>query len=151
MNFDELLDKSRQLTSQMNGIYELSNSGFSNSDLTEMVGIALNMCSALHKDISNCTTNHAEHETKDVKHLWMESSLAERLKFAMVKQNITQSKLAAMAGVTQSVISSLVTGKTKESKKMYNIAVALGVELIWLYTGEGDMFSDIFLKQRSGV
>lgn len=151
MNFDELLDKSRQLTSQMNGIYELSNSGFSNSDLTEMVGIALNMCSALHKDISNCTTSHAEHETKDVKYLWMESSLAERLKFAMVKQNITQSKLAAMAGVTQSVISSLVTGKTKESKKMYNIAVALGVELIWLYTGEGDMFSDIFLKQRSGV
>lgn len=151
MNFNELLDKSRQLTSQMNGIYELSNSGFSNSDLTEMVGIALNMCSALHKDISNCTTSHAEHETKDVKYLWMESSLAERLKFAMVKQNITQNKLAAMAGVTQSVISSLVTGKTKESKKMYNIAVALGVELIWLYTGEGDMFSDICLKLRSGV
>lgn len=65
------------------------------------------------------------------------STLAERLKQAMAARNLKQETLAEAAGVSQNTIHKLTSGKAQSTRKLIEIAAALGVSPIWLGTGEG--------------
>ncbi|MCP1646417.1 phage repressor protein C with HTH and peptisase S24 domain [Pseudomonas citronellolis] len=65
------------------------------------------------------------------------STLAERLKQAMAARNLKQESLAEAAGVSQNTIHKLTAGKAQSTRKLIEIAAALGVSPVWLGTGEG--------------
>lgn len=163
MDINSLLLKSKQLTSQMTGVYELSMSGFSHADLTEMVGVALNLCSSLHNDIQNNidelkttgkpTTKsklQIEHEPTEKNKIESSGSphtrslpntFAERLRLALAYSGMTQDDLAWKIGLSQGAINSYVTGKVKEAgiARAGEIAEAIGINAGWLRYGEGEM------------
>ncbi len=147
MNIESILFKSKQLTSQMIGVYELSLSGFSYSDLAEMIGVATNLCSSLHNDIQNnieavkiksTTPTALKNKMHGVK---PQNSFNARLKMALVRTKTTQASLAWAINVSQGTISQIVTGKVKEAGVVRTTAIAeaLGISANWLLYGEGDM------------
>lgn len=69
-------------------------------------------------------------------------NLADRLKSARKKAKLTQKELSERADVTQQVISFLENGKSKDSRFLVNIALALKVSPTWLAKGEGEMKPD---------
>lgn len=154
MNLEHILDKSRKLTAQIGGIYELSISGFSQHDLTEMVGLALNLCSSLHNDIKDSSfSGKAVEGTSHKKCVQMGSwgDFPQRLKRAMKAAGLTQKELAERAGVSQSVISRLITGKDKTGTRSGVLSHALGVNFDWLHYGTGEMYSANFSADNCEV
>ncbi|WP_265524173.1 helix-turn-helix domain-containing protein [Providencia rustigianii] len=143
MDFENILFKSKQLTSQITGVYELSLSGFSGSDLTEMVGVALNLCSSLNSEIQGiiATTENAQPKSKVTMDERHQNSFAARLRLAIAHSGMKQSDLAEWVGVSQGAISSYVTGKVKEAgiARARLMAQALKVSALWLIYGEGEM------------
>lgn len=73
-------------------------------------------------------------------------TLAERLawardqKSARDQMNFTQADLAARAGVSQSAVGHMESGRTGTSRKMTALAAALGVSVRWLADGDGEPF-----------
>jgi len=65
--------------------------------------------------------------------------LNERVSAARVKAHLTQAQLAKAAGVSQQAIQKLEAGKSKDSKKIAQIAIACGVRPEWLAYGEEPM------------
>ncbi|RDE82776.1 helix-turn-helix transcriptional regulator [Haemophilus parahaemolyticus] len=65
-------------------------------------------------------------------------TLAQRLKFVMDEQGISQNALARMIGVTQPSIKKVLNGDTLNPKYILEIADALNVSPEWLKTGKGD-------------
>lgn len=63
-------------------------------------------------------------------------TLAERLKFTMDRAGISQAELASKVGVSQPAIWRLVAGQTHTTRKLVEIAHALGVSPEWLSTGK---------------
>lgn len=154
MNLEHILDKSRKLTAQIGGIYELSISGFSQHDLTEMVGLALNLCSSLHNDIKDSSfSGKAVEGTSHKKCVQMGSwgDFPQRLKRAMKAAGLTQKELAERAGVSQSVISRLITGKDKTGTRSGVLSHALGVNFDWLHYGTGEMYPANFSADNREV
>ncbi|MCU6224193.1 helix-turn-helix domain-containing protein [Morganella morganii] len=154
MNLEHILDKSRKLTAQIGGIYELSISGFSQHDLTEMVGLALNLCSSLHNDIKDSSfSGKAVEGTSHKKCVQMGSwgDFPQRLKRAMKVAGLTQKELAERAGVSQSVISRLITGKDKTGTRSGVLSHALGVNFDWLHYGTGEMYPANFSANNREV
>ncbi|HEM8305010.1 TPA: helix-turn-helix transcriptional regulator [Providencia rettgeri] len=159
MNLENILFKSKQLTSQMIGVYELSLSGFSSSDLTEMIGVAADLCSSLYDDIQNNIEateikNTVLTELKNkTNNTVPQNSFAERLKFALKEQGMTQAELAKSVGVSQGTISSMVTGKVKaiDTPRAEAIATALSVSFAWLMNGEGCIYGSIFSTNNNKV
>ncbi|HHR5901440.1 TPA: helix-turn-helix domain-containing protein [Providencia alcalifaciens] len=143
MDFESILFKSKQLTSQITGVYELSLSGFSSSDLTEMVGVALNLCSSLNNEIQGAiaTTENAQPLSKATMGERHQNSFASRLRLAIAHSGMKQADLAELTGVSQGAISSYVTGRVKEAgiTRARLMAQALGVSTEWLIYGEGEM------------
>ena len=68
------------------------------------------------------------------------SSFPQRLKHAMQAAGLTQKELAERAGVSQSVISRLITGKDKTGTRSGVLSHALGVNFDWLHYGTGEMY-----------
>ncbi|MEX5869802.1 MULTISPECIES: helix-turn-helix domain-containing protein [Providencia] len=155
MDFENILFKSKQLTSQITGVYELSLSGFSGSDLTEMVGVALNLCSSLNSEIQGtiATAENAQPKSKVTMDERHQNSFAARLRLALAHSGMTQAALAWGIGVSQSTISALVTGKSKEAGivRARAIAEALEVNAKWLLYGEGEMQPAKFLTHSDEV
>ncbi|WP_262416994.1 helix-turn-helix domain-containing protein [Providencia rettgeri] len=155
MDFENILFKSKQLTSQITGVYELSLSGFSGSDLTEMVGVALNLCSSLNSEIQGtiATAENAQPKSKVTMDERHQNSFAARLRLALAHSGMTQAALAWGIGVSQSTISALVTGKSKEAGivRARAIAEALEVNAKWLLYGEGEMQPAKFLTHNDEV
>lgn len=155
MNLESMLFKSKQLTSQMIGVYELSLSGFSYSDLAEMIGVATNLCSSLHDDIQNNIETIEKNEAikselnqpETIKQAFTpQNSFADRLRQALKDQGVTQGVLADWTGISQSTISSMVTGKIKDVDipRAESIAKALDVSFVWLKHGEGSIYGSDF-------
>ncbi|MFA1238690.1 XRE family transcriptional regulator [Serratia odorifera] len=69
-------------------------------------------------------------------------TFAERLNAAMDAAGISQGKLAAIIGVSQPAVQKMTAGKTQGSKKIIEIASALGVRAEWLADGSGIMRDD---------
>lgn len=143
MDFENILFKSKQLTSQITGVYELSLSGFSSSDLTEMVGVALSLCSSLNNEIQDtiATAENAQPQSKITMDAPHQNSFAARLRLALAHSGMTQADLAKQIGVSQGTISSYVTGKVEEAgiARARLMAQALKVSALWLIYGEGEM------------
>lgn len=66
-------------------------------------------------------------------------TLAERLRVALKASGLDQSELARRVGTVQQTIHSILSGKSKSTTRGAQIAKALGVNPIWLETGEGPM------------
>ncbi|MDD5272666.1 MAG: helix-turn-helix transcriptional regulator [Methylovulum sp.] len=62
-------------------------------------------------------------------------TLADRINQKMSEQRLTQQSLAERAGLSQAAIYKLTSGKTKETKKLIQLAAALNVDMQWLATG----------------
>lgn len=69
--------------------------------------------------------------------------LNERVAVARVHAQMTQAQLAKAAGVSQQAIQKLETGKSKDSKRIAQIAIACGVRVEWLTNGEAPMVAPI--------
>ncbi|WP_028865059.1 LexA family protein [Psychromonas aquimarina] len=63
--------------------------------------------------------------------------LAENIRIRMKHLDLTQSKLAELAGTTQVTINRLLSGKIKKTTKIIEIAKALECDPNWLLTGQG--------------
>ena len=62
-------------------------------------------------------------------------TLAKRLTERMKEIDFTQEMLAERAKVSQTTIHKLATGKALETRKLLQIAQALGVSAVWLQSG----------------
>ncbi|MDE9545157.1 helix-turn-helix domain-containing protein [Xenorhabdus bovienii] len=67
-------------------------------------------------------------------------TLADRLKEAMADKGLTQSALAEKAGMAQSMIWKLLSGKATKTGKLVDLAKALGVRPEWLSDGSGSQY-----------
>ncbi|WP_176506390.1 LexA family protein [Pseudomonas urethralis] len=67
------------------------------------------------------------------------NTLAQRIKMARQKCQLTQKALASMVGIEQPVISQLETGKNQQSTHLAKIAHVCGVNWLWLAEGKGPM------------
>ncbi|MDG6881070.1 Uncharacterized HTH-type transcriptional regulator HI_1476 [Phocoenobacter uteri] len=65
------------------------------------------------------------------------NDLSVRLRKTLNDKSITQEELANMINVSQNAISLIINGKTKKPRNLFEIAQALGVDPVWLKTGEG--------------
>lgn len=70
-------------------------------------------------------------------------TFADRLNAAMEFAGVSQGKLAAIIGVSQPAIQKMTSGKTRGSKKILEIASALGVRAEWLADGSDPMREDM--------
>lgn len=66
-------------------------------------------------------------------------TLADRLREARAFARLTQEQAEKKSGVSQQMISKLETGRSKETAQIVDLAVAYGVNPIWLQTGRGVM------------
>lgn len=69
-------------------------------------------------------------------------TFADRLNKAITEAGHTQASLGDAVGVSQPSIWKLSTGKSKSSRKLYEISKVLGVSPDWLLTGTGPMRAD---------
>lgn len=60
----------------------------------------------------------------------------------MIATGVSQGQLAEMVGVSQPAIQKMTSGKTNGSRKMVELANALGVRPEWLSSGQGAMRED---------
>lgn len=67
------------------------------------------------------------------------SNLAPRLIKSRTDKGLSQQELAKLSGVSQQTISSIESGKAKNSRFVADLAVALDVNLEWLMTGNEDV------------
>ncbi|KMZ26014.1 transcriptional regulator [Haemophilus influenzae] len=70
------------------------------------------------------------------------SDLSTRLKTLLEEKGLSMNAFSKMVGVSQPAISDIVSGKTRSPKNIVEIATALGVDVNWLKTGEGEPNSD---------
>ncbi len=66
-------------------------------------------------------------------------TLSERIHLARKQANLTQKELANQVGISQTAIHKLEGGSSKSSRRTVAIALACGVDPIWLDTGRGEV------------
>mgnify|MGYP003357507967 FL=1 len=66
------------------------------------------------------------------------ATLSERLTSLMYEKGISQAELARLIGIKQPSVFKILSGETRNPKKILEIAAALNVDPHWLKTGEGD-------------
>lgn len=66
-------------------------------------------------------------------------TLSERLKLARKEKGLSQKALGEIVGISQAAIQKIEVGKAKETTKLTDLAVALGVRPEWLSDGSGPM------------
>ena len=71
------------------------------------------------------------------------NTLAERLKFAMSRKNLTQADLARVSGAARSSVTNWLNGRTQnlKGKNLVKISGVLGVSTDWLAYGTGEIDS----------
>lgn len=66
-------------------------------------------------------------------------TLAQRLKYSRERANLSQSELARRVGIKPQAIQFIESGKVYKPRNILEIAQEVGVDAVWLSTGEGDM------------
>ena len=66
------------------------------------------------------------------------ATLSERLTSLMYEKGISQAELARLIGIKQPSVFKILSGETRNPKKILENATALNVDPHWLKTGEGD-------------
>lgn len=69
----------------------------------------------------------------------MSNSIGQRVRDARKYSRFTQEELANRVGISQTAIHKLECGRSKSSRQTVAIALACGVNPVWLGTGQGDM------------
>ena len=64
--------------------------------------------------------------------------MGHRLQQARNRLGLTQKQLCDVAGVKQTDLSKLETGRSRSTRKLYDLAQALGCEFVWLRDGSGE-------------
>ncbi|MBF0612372.1 MAG: helix-turn-helix transcriptional regulator, partial [Magnetococcales bacterium] len=67
--------------------------------------------------------------------------LSDRIQTSRKNAGFTQKELADRVGISQTAIHKLECGRSRSSRRTVAIAIACGVDPIWLETGRGDMIS----------
>lgn len=74
------------------------------------------------------------------------NTLSDRLVFALQKTGISQAELARKIGVKRQAIQYLCKTQTTKSKLSHDIAEALGINIDWLISGEGNILLENSLE-----
>nr|WP_278979210.1 helix-turn-helix domain-containing protein [Providencia alcalifaciens] len=112
------------------------------TDLFTLLELASELSSDVSGDLielaSTDLIKSAKNQLTEPKTITTQNSFATRLRLAIANSGITQAELAGQIGVSQSTISALVTGKSKEAgiARARAIAEALEVSSQWLLYGE---------------
>lgn len=83
----------------------------------------------------------------------MSSSLGSRIKQVLEEKGMSQSQLARLVGVKQQTISYICSPESPATTSRYatQIAAALGVNPVWLQTGDGGQYNPTVSIEVSGV
>lgn len=76
------------------------------------------------------------------------NTLKERLAWARKKKGLTQKRLAELANIDQANISVIETGKGSGTSHLPKLAAILGVDALWLQTGEGTPVESVILNMK---
>lgn len=96
--------------------------------------------------LGNLHKNYSGHTVRGM------SEFSKRLQKRMNELALTQEDVARIAGVSQTTVHKLLSGKSKQSRKIIEIAAALGVDPFWLSHGESTSpptqmpVSDVFVS-----
>ncbi|EIU7558827.1 helix-turn-helix domain-containing protein [Providencia rettgeri] len=149
---DEALDGCQRALLILNAYEIQKESGMltSNDEALSIRMIIENLSGAIDK-LKN-TEPHAQY-IKSETEIINQNSFAERLKFALKEQGMTQGVLADWTGISQSTISSMATGKIKniDTPRAEAIAKALSVSFAWLMNGEGSIYGSNFSTNNNEV
>lgn len=74
-------------------------------------------------------------------------TLAQRLRWARLRKNYTQEEVADIAGTTRHTIAKLEQGAIETSRKLPEIASALGVDNEWLLFGTREGWAPAYVTQ----
>ncbi|CAK6608638.1 helix-turn-helix domain-containing protein [Providencia stuartii] len=127
------------------------------TDLFTLLELASELSSDVSGDLielaSTDLIKSAKNQLTEPKTGATQNSFAARLRLALAHSGMTQAALAWGIGVSQSTISALVTGKSKEAGivRARAIAEALEVNAKWLLYGEGEMQPAKFLTHSDEV
>lgn len=136
----EILRLSRQTSTLLFCVLESS----SEEDIQSLIEMALEKNEAIKfilnknssKPCPECNDNKSDIQPTETTY----GCFPQRLKHAMKAAGLTQKELAERAGVSQSVISRLITGKDKTGTRSGVLSHALGVNFDWLHYGTGEMY-----------
>lgn len=83
----------------------------------------------------------------------MGNSLGSRIKQILIEKGMSQSELARLVGVKQQTISYICSPENPATTSRYatKIADALGVNPVWLQTGDGGQYSPVVRIEIDGV
>lgn len=86
---------------------------------------------------SNLTVNSLSNSAREYNYGYMTETLGDRLKARMAEIGMNQPELAERAGVSQTTISQIVSGRNRNSRFIVQLAAALKCSPRWLATGKG--------------
>ncbi|MEX9214833.1 helix-turn-helix domain-containing protein [Providencia rettgeri] len=115
------------------------------TDLFTLLELASELSSDVSGDLielaSTDLIKSAKNQLTEPKTGATQNSFAARLRLALAHSGMKQADLAEWTGVSQSAISSYITGRVKEAgiTRARLMAQALKVSAVWLIYGEGEM------------
>ena len=141
--------KIQLLSSQISTLLFCAIESSSTEEIQALIEMAIEKNEVIRSELS-CTQTKPEATKYNFTPL---NSFTARLRLAIAHSGMTQAALASGVGVSQSTISALVTGKSKEAGifRARAIAEALEVNAQWLLYGEGEMQPAKFLTHTNEV
>lgn len=137
----QIFDESKLLrtNSQVQTLLYCALESSSSSEVQSLIEMAIEKSKTINSIIENKPESYQQPKTPAVETISTKNTFAERLKLVLRESGITQTELAKCMGVSQSLISSLVTGKRHGIEYSTAISNALGINKWWLAYGEDEM------------
>lgn len=137
----QIFDDSKLLrtNSQVQTLLYCALESSSSSEVQSLIEMAIEKSKTINSIIENKPESYQQPKTPAVETISTKNTFAERLKLVLRESGITQTELAKCMGVSQSLISSLVTGKRHGIEYSTAISNALGINKWWLAYGEGEI------------
>lgn len=148
----QIFDESKLLrtNSQVQTLLYCALESSSSSEVQSLIEMAIEKSKTINSIIENKPESYQQPKTPAVETISTKNTFAERLKLVLRESGITQTELAKCMRVSQSLISSLVTGKRHGIEYSTAISNALGINKWWLAYGEGEM-TDFCTSKTEGL